>query len=74
VAALGVAERILRLTESTVTIHGEPDRIKGDASACSSMKILVAGFSQGAHFVGDTIENLTNKNDSSLGHVYGVAL
>jgi hypothetical protein len=24
--------------------------------------------------VGDTIENLTNKNDSSLGHVYGVAL
>jgi hypothetical protein len=50
------------------------NRIKADASACSSMKILVAGFSQGAHVVGDTIENLTNKNDSSLGHIYGVAL
>jgi len=50
------------------------NRVKGDASACPSMKILIAGFSQGAHVVGDTIENLTNKNDSSLGHVYGVAL
>jgi cutinase len=50
------------------------NRIKGDASACSGMKILVAGFSQGAHVVGDSIENLANKNDSSLGHVYGVAL
>jgi cutinase len=50
------------------------NRIKGDASACSGMKILVAGFSQGAHVVGDTIENLTNKNDGSLGHIYGVAL
>ncbi len=49
-------------------------RIKGDAASCSSMKILVAGFSQGAHVVGDTIENLVNKNDSSLSHVYGVAL
>jgi cutinase len=49
-------------------------RIKGDASACPSMKILVSGFSQGAHVVGDTIENLTNSNDSSLSHVYGVAL
>jgi hypothetical protein len=49
-------------------------RIKGDSSACSAMKILVAGFSQGAHVVGDTIENLTNKNDSSLAHIYGVAL
>jgi hypothetical protein len=50
------------------------NRIKADASACSSMKILVAGFSQGAHVVGDTIENLSNSNDSSLSHVYGVAL
>jgi len=50
------------------------NRIKGDAASCSGMKILVAGFSQGAHVVGDTIENLANKNDSSLGHVYGVAL
>ncbi len=50
------------------------NRIKADASACSSMKILVAGFSQGAHVVGDTIENLAGKNDSSLSHVYGVAL
>jgi hypothetical protein len=49
-------------------------RIKADASACGGMKILVAGFSQGAHVVGDTIENLANKNDSSLSHVYGVAL
>jgi Cutinase len=49
-------------------------RIKNDASGCASMKILVAGFSQGAHVVGDTIENLSNKNDSSLSHVYGVAL
>lgn len=49
-------------------------RIKGDASSCPSMKILVAGFSQGAHVVGDSIENLANKNDSSLSHVYGVAL
>ena len=49
-------------------------RIKADAAACSSMKILVAGFSQGAHVVGDTIENLSNKNDSSLSHIYGVAL
>jgi hypothetical protein len=50
------------------------NRIKGDAAACGSMKILVAGFSQGAHVVGDTIENLTNKNDSSLSHIYGAAL
>ena len=50
------------------------NRIKVDASSCSGMKILVAGFSQGAHVVGDTIENLANKNDSSLSHVYGVAL
>jgi Cutinase len=50
------------------------NRIKGDASACSGMKILVAGFSQGAHVVGDTIENLASKNDGSLSHVYGVAL
>ncbi len=49
------------------------NRIKNDAAACSSMKILVAGFSQGAHVVGDTIENLANKNDGSLSHVYGVA-
>ncbi len=49
-------------------------RIKADASSCPSMKILVGGFSQGAHVVGDTIENLANKNDSSLSHVYGVAL
>ena len=49
-------------------------RVKADASSCPSMKILVAGFSQGAHVVGDTIENLTNKNDSSLSHIYGVAL
>jgi hypothetical protein len=49
-------------------------RIKGDASSCPSMKILVAGFSQGAHVVGDTIENLSNKNDASLTHIYGVAL
>ena len=49
-------------------------RIKADAAACSSMKILVAGFSQGAHVVGDTIENLANSNSSSLSHVYGVAL
>ncbi len=49
-------------------------RIKGDASSCPSMKILVAGFSQGAHVVGDTIENLTNKNDGSLSHLSGVAL
>jgi hypothetical protein len=49
-------------------------RVKGDASSCPSMKILIAGFSQGAHVVGDTIENLANKNDSSLSHVYGVAL
>jgi Cutinase len=50
------------------------NRIKGDAASCAGMKILVAGFSQGAHVVGDTIENLSNKNDSSLSHVYGVAL
>jgi Cutinase len=50
------------------------NRIKADASSCGSMKILVAGFSQGAHVVGDTMENLANKNDSSLSHVYGVAL
>jgi hypothetical protein len=50
------------------------NRIKADASACSSMKILVAGFSQGAHVVGDTIDNLSNSNDSSLSHIYGVAL
>jgi acetylxylan esterase len=49
-------------------------RVKGDASACPGMKILIGGFSQGAHVVGDTIENLTNKNDSSLAHIYGVAL
>jgi hypothetical protein len=49
-------------------------RIKNDAASCSGMKILLAGFSQGGHVVGDTIENLTNKNDSSLGHVYGVAI
>ncbi len=49
-------------------------RIKSDASGCPSMKILVAGFSQGAHVVGDTIENLTNSNSSSLSHIYGVAL
>ena len=50
------------------------NRVKSDASSCPSMKILVAGFSQGAHVVGDTIENLTNNNDSSLSHIYGVAL
>lgn len=49
-------------------------RVKGDASSCPSMKILIAGFSQGAHVVGDTIENLANGNDSSLSHIYGVAL
>ena len=49
-------------------------RIKADAASCGGMKILVAGFSQGAHVVGDTIENLTNKNDASLSHIYGVAL
>jgi hypothetical protein len=49
-------------------------RIKGDASSCPSMKLLVAGFSQGAHVVGDTIENLTGKSDSSVSHIYGVAL
>ena len=49
-------------------------RVKGDASACPSMKILVAGFSQGAHVVGDSIENLANKNDGSLSRVYGVAM
>jgi hypothetical protein len=50
------------------------NRIKNDSASCSGMKILLAGFSQGGHVVGDTIENLTNKNDSSLGHVYGVAI
>jgi hypothetical protein len=50
------------------------NRVKGDASACPSMKILIAGFSQGAHVVGDTIENLTNANNSSVSHIYGVAL
>jgi hypothetical protein len=50
------------------------NRIKSDASACPSMKILVSGFSQGAHVVGDTIENLANENSSALSHVYGVAL
>ncbi len=49
-------------------------RIKADAASCPSMKILVAGFSQGAHVVGDTIENLAGSGDSSLAHVYGVAL
>jgi len=50
------------------------NRIKNDSSACPSMKILVSGFSQGAHVVGDTIENLANANAAALGHVYGVAL
>jgi hypothetical protein len=50
------------------------NRIKNDAAACPSMKILVSGFSQGAHVVGDSIENLAKNNDSSLSHVYGVAL
>src|ERR1700674_5810377 len=49
-------------------------RIHNDVSACSSMKILVAGFSQGAHVVGDTIENLTNANDGAVSHIYGVAI
>jgi hypothetical protein len=49
-------------------------RIRGDASSCPSMKILVAGFSQGAHVVGDTIDNLTNENSSAVSHIYGVAL
>ena len=50
------------------------NRIKSDSSACPSMKILLGGFSQGAHVVGDTIENLTNANSSALGHIYGVAM
>jgi cutinase len=49
-------------------------RIHKDASACGSMKILLAGFSQGAHVVGDVIETFSHNNDSSLGHIYGVAL
>jgi hypothetical protein len=49
-------------------------RIHNDASGCPGMKILVAGFSQGAHVVGDTIENFSNANDGALSHVYGVAM
>lgn len=49
-------------------------RIHGDVSACPSMKLLLGGFSQGAHVVGDTIENLTKANDSAVPHIYGVAI
>jgi hypothetical protein len=43
-------------------------RIHGDVSARSGMKILIAGFSQGGHVVGDTTENLTKANDSAVSH------
>jgi Cutinase len=49
-------------------------RIHSDASACGSMKILLAGFSQGAHVVGDVIETFSHNNDWAVGHIYGVAL
>jgi hypothetical protein len=50
------------------------NRIHNEVSACGGMKILVAGFSQGAHVVGDVIENFSNANDGALSHIYGVAL
>lgn len=49
-------------------------RIHKEVSACGSMKILLAGFSQGAHVVGDVIETWSHNNDSALSHIYGVAL
>gem|GEM_PF-6763253 len=49
-------------------------RIHNDASACGGMKIVLAGFSQGAHVVGDVIETWSHNNDWGLGHIYGVAL
>jgi hypothetical protein len=50
------------------------NRIHNEVSACGSMKILVAGFSQGAHVVGDVIENFSKANDGALSHIYGVAM
>ncbi|MGI8921037.1 MAG: cutinase family protein [Solirubrobacteraceae bacterium] len=50
------------------------NRLHNDGSSCPSMKIVIGGFSQGAHVVGDAMEELANNNDSILGHVYGVAI
>ncbi|MEA2272489.1 MAG: hypothetical protein QOI98_1197 [Solirubrobacteraceae bacterium] len=50
------------------------NRLHSDASACPTMKFVISGFSQGAHVVGDAIEELTRNNDGVVSHIAGVAI
>jgi hypothetical protein len=49
-------------------------RLHSDQRTCPSMKIVIGGFSQGAHVVGDAIEELTRNGDSVVGNIAGVSI